>query len=214
MDEQPDLEGLERDLASVAQAIAPRRFAAERVERRLRRVERAAWNELAWTSALMVACVALGSWPVALGLLLAVLPTRLAAVRERRIEIRRLAGTEDLFELERRTLERSIEAKRLATVLDFTFAALFIALTPWLPRPSMALFAGGFLLAAALAALCVHLPRLDRALRDTGGEPRSGWKASILRAIPSAALPVLVLFGMMRRGVRRLLGHPQEEDER
>ncbi len=172
MDEDDDLERLERDLRHVESRLARRADWGElapRVRRTIQRPIRA----LAWTIALITAHLALAWWwPPALlgagGLVLAVLPSRWRAVKERHRALA-VATDGDLFALYRRELERSHARHVFGALLNVALALLMLLVAAFARSAIPGLVCAAYLIVAAIVQLFWLLPRASRELRALDG---------------------------------------------
>ncbi len=164
-----ELDRLEQDLNAVAGQLGTHRT-WEEFEPRVRKAMRLPKWRLAYTIALIIVCVAAGTWipnawMVAAGLLFAVLPDRLRDVRDRR---RATASAEegDLFELYRRELEHTGASHFTGALFNVGLALLFglVAIFATDSRPG--LIAAAILVVAAAVRMIWFFPRPYRELRE------------------------------------------------
>lgn len=214
MNETRGLESLELDLGRAATRLRAAGFDPRRTRRRLW------WSEygpiagivLVALSGLLAAGV--GHWLHVGCVLLFLLPRRIDRWRERRAEREALLVEDDFLERERALLEKRASGERTLGVVFLGLAAL-VAVLAWTkdgPGPSLWFFSA-LCAAYALFRIAVIGPALARELRDLGGEPEEGWFMPVLMAVLIMMAPFLVLFGIVRRAVRRLLGRPEEDGE-
>ena len=171
MADDGELERLEADLRAVERRLAAR-AAWARVGPRVRRAVRRPWWDLAWALALFAVCVAVGFrvhhvWLVAAGLLLAVLPDRVRAVRRRRGELAQ-ATEVDLFALHRRELELRRARHVLHALMSAALALLFASVAALAPRSLPGLVVAALLLLDAVVRMLWLMPRAQRELRALG----------------------------------------------
>lgn len=172
-----ELDRLEQDLDAVLGRMGSE-LRWEQVEPQVRAAAKRPMRRLAGTIGLLVVCLCAGywtpvGWMVAAGLLLAVLPKRLRAVRERR---RALAGIEegDLFALVRKELKRELAGHFTRSLLYTVLGLLYLVVGLFAADSRPGLAAGAVLLVAAAVHLLWFLPRTSRALRDAKSqEPAS-----------------------------------------
>jgi hypothetical protein len=179
MTDDPDLDSdaLERDLRAVESALAGT-CSWRQLGPRVRWAARRPACELASTLALMVASVVAAFWKpstllVALGLAMAVLPQRLAAVRNRRAALARLDRGE-IFEMCRREYALRGAHQVMQALLEVAFVVLFGLVALFAPDPRPALVVAAIFAVAVVVRLVWALPhaarercRLDE---DTGAD--------------------------------------------
>jgi hypothetical protein len=155
-----------------------------RVERRVRRRIHAPTFRLATTLAILVLCVTAGSfgvtvgWLVAIGLVLAVLPGRIADVRRRRSTLRHVDSAADVRALCRDEARRAMAGAFLRALLFVVIGALYLLtalVAAWRDKsPWPGVIAGTLLLAWAAGLLFVAVPRASAEARALDGDTESG----------------------------------------
>jgi hypothetical protein len=201
MTEPDQLEGLDRELERLAPSGAAPDAAAW--ARRARRMEREPWLDLAFALLLVGVAWAGISWLAGLGLAMALLPSRAAAIRRRGAELAALAGEADLAQLERAYHSRRLGRERFRIVFELGTAAVLAAV-------ALATGAHGILIASAglggfaAARLAFVLPPLLRANRDAGGEEPPGWLTLAMVFAALIALPFYAAWRALAWLARRL----------
>lgn len=214
MSEIRGLESLEQDLVRAAARLRAAGFDPRRTRRRLW------WSEYGPIAGMAIVVVVglvaawIGQWLHVGCVLLFLLPWRIGRWRARQAERAALLVEDDFLERERALLERRGSSERTLGVLFLGVAAL-IATLAWTKdghAPGLWALSAAFA-AYALVRIAVIGPALARELRDLGGEPSGGWTIHVLTAALIALAPFVVLYGILRRAVRRALGRPEEDDE-
>lgn len=164
-----DLERLEQDLDAVAGRLGER-LDWDELEPRVRWALGRPRRDLIRTLVLVAAGIVLGfwtpsGWMLACGLLLAVVPGRVRAVRERGRTAGSL-GRGDLLELVREELASALARHFTRALVSAGSALLFVlvAIVARDPRPGLG--AAGVLALVALVRFFWLLPRASRALRE------------------------------------------------
>jgi hypothetical protein len=208
------LESLELDLTRAGARLRKAGYDPRRTRRRLW------WSEYGPIAGVVVVALAglgalgTGQWLHVACVLLVLLPRRIERWQTRRQERADLLLQDDFLERERALLERRAGGERTLGLLMLGLGALFAGLA-WLKDGSAPglWFLAALLAGYALVRLALVGPALNRELVDLGGEPVGGWIYHVLVAVLIALAPFLLLFGIVRRAVRRLRGLPEEVDE-
>jgi hypothetical protein len=177
MNDDDELMRLERDLAAVAGRLE-RRIGWSEVEPRVRWAMRRPARQLAGTISLIAVCVGAGlwapaTWLVAAGLLLAVLPDRIRAARERRLALAD-AGEGDLLALYGRELQRKLAGHFVQALAAFALALLFLVAGVLAPDSRPGLIAAALLATVAAVRILWLFPRAYRDLCDFEGSEVAG----------------------------------------
>jgi hypothetical protein len=181
---------------------------------RLRWAERGPWILLLLVALAALAALALGEWLVALVIAGLLLPDRVRAIGETRNELRALAAQDDFLDALRKRIEQQTVAERTSLFLRLAAAAGLALLSRTEARGAAVLAVmAAVTLVWAVVRFAVVAPRLARELEDLGGRVPGGWAVAILIAALTLAAPFLVLYGSLRRAVRRARGLPEETEE-
>jgi hypothetical protein len=173
--ENDELERLELDLRAVANRLGGERSWAAmgpRVQRALRRPRRDLLTTLGLIAATAVAGFwATSAWLATVGLVLAVLPDRIRAERQRRSVLAGI-GEGDLFALYRDELMRRHGSHFVQALVSTALGLLFALAAVLAPNPIPGLAVAALLVLRAAVSLGWLLPRAARELRDLerGGE--------------------------------------------
>jgi len=213
MNETLGLDELDRDLTRVSSRLKVAGFDPERARRRLFWEHYGPIAMIVALGVFLLAAAGVGKWWVVVVVALVHIPNRIERWRKRREERAAIADSDDFLEREREYLEKRIEDERFQGVFYLGLAALlaFLAWRGW-GRVEALWILAGLVAAGALLRILLTGPALVRELRDLGGDA-GGWFMPVVLALLVVATPFLVVFGMLRRGVRRLLGRPAEDDE-
>ncbi|MBL8862013.1 MAG: hypothetical protein JNK02_08360 [Planctomycetes bacterium] len=214
MSETRGLESLEFDLGRAATRLRAAGFDPRRTRRRLWWSEYGPIAGIAVVALSGLAAAGIGHWLHVGCVLLFLLPRRIDRWRARRAEREALLVADDFLERERALLEKRASGERTLGVLFLGLGTL-LAVLAWTqdgPAPGL-WFLSALLGAYALFRIALIGPALARELRDLGGEPEDGWFLPVFMAALIALTPFLVLYGILRRALRRLLGRPAEDDE-
>ncbi|MCY2959359.1 MAG: hypothetical protein NTY35_04270 [Planctomycetota bacterium] len=214
MNETRGLESLELDLGRAATRLRAAGFDPRRTRRRLW------WSEYGPIAGIVLVALSgllaagIGHWVHVGCVLLFLLPRRIDRWRARRAEREALLVADDFLERERALLEDRASGERTLGVL-FLGVGTLIAVLAWTKDgPAPGLWTLSAMLGAyALFRIAVIGPALARELRDLGGEPEDGWLFPVLMAALIAIAPFAVVYGILRRAVRRMLGRPEEDGE-
>ena len=212
METDDELAELDGALARVAQRLAVSTDPVPHAARRIGRLEREPWMRLLWTGGIVGVLLATGSYVMAAGLTMALLPRRIDGVRSRRAELDGLTAEADLLELERTSVTKRLHRARTSVALYVVAGLGFSLLAMRAAHPIGFIGAGAVLLTLAAFLWTVVMPRLVRELRDLGGSP-SSHKAGILFSMVFIVLLPFILLLMLYGAVRRMLGFPDPEWE-
>jgi hypothetical protein len=214
MTEIDRIEGVDRDLRLLADRVAHAGYDPRRTLRRLRWAEHWPIVPLVGAVAVVVAALIAGAWSAALVVAVLVLPDRIYDWYTRKSAREALLVDGDFFEHERANLERRVFQERSAALLGIGMAGVLAWVAHSAPKHSQeAWILAALVTVYALVRLLVVGPALVRELRDLGGKQSGGWILVVLMVVLFLAMPFLVLYGVIRRGVKRLLGMHVGEDE-
>jgi hypothetical protein len=214
MSEIRGLESLELDLTRASARLRGAGYDPRRTRRRLWWSEHGQLVGIALVAIVGLGALGTGQWLHVACVLLVLLPRRIERWQERRTERAELLLSDDFLERERALLAKRAEGERTIGLLMLGIGALVAGLA-WLkdgPAPGL-WFLAALLAGYALVRVALIGPALNRELVDLGGEPVGGWLYHLLMASLIALVPFLVVFGIVRRTVRRLRGLPAEDEE-
>jgi hypothetical protein len=189
-------------------------FDADAVLRRSRRVNPGPWLSLVFVALLALAALATGHWIAALAIAAVLLPDRILAIREDQDELRALATRDDFLDALKARVERQMLLERSNFLLRLAGAAALALLSRTQPEAAPMLVVSAGILAWGILRFAVVAPRLVRELEDLGGSTQAGWVVALVFTTFVIAAPFLVLYGVLRRTVRRVRGLPPEPEER
>jgi hypothetical protein len=210
MDENPDPRQTPRELLPSMPGLC--RFDADLVLRRSNRPNLGLWMSLLLVASGTAVALAGGHWVLGIAMAVFLLPDRILALREERDELRALAARDDFLEALGKRVEGQLLRERSSFFLKLGLAGALALLARTQPDGSAALVVAAAILAYAIVRFAVVTPPLSRELADLGGETPAGWILALIFATFVVAAPFLVLYGLLRRTVRRACGLPAEPE--
>ncbi len=214
MSEIRGLGSLELDLARASARLRTAGYDPRRTRRRLWWSEYGPIAGIALVALVGLAAAGTRQWLTFAAVLLLLLPRRIDRWRARQAERAALLVADDFLERERALVQKRAWGEQAQGLVFLGLGALVGILT-WAkdaPAPGLWFFSA-VCVAYGLVRIAVIGPALERELRDLGGEPSGGWLFHVLVAVLLVLTPFLVVFGILRRAVRRALGRPEEDDE-
>lgn len=189
----------------------PRRFDAHRTLRREWWAKTFALVKLVGLTALVAWGFAEGHWKHALFFALMQLPDAWVGWRGKR-DTDDLATDGDFLEAARKGLEKRLDDHRTLALTHSVVAAVLVGIASLGPPAAIALWAfAAFLVVKSAVRAFIVAPSIARELREYGVEP-DGWLGPVITTFFLIIAPFLVLYGVLYRAFRRLIGHPVPEE--
>jgi hypothetical protein len=190
-----------------------RGFDADAVLRRSRRTNLGPWMSAGLLAVAALAALLSGHWILGLAIAAIMLPNRILSIREDQQELRALAARDDFLDALKARVEGQVLKERSRLFLGIAAAAALALLSRTRSDAAPVLVVSALILALTVMRFALVAPSLGRELKDLGGSTPAGWVVAPFFALLVIAAPFLVLYGVLRRAVRRARGSPEEPDE-